>query len=223
MSDRTRDRSNGAAPAPRTSGPSAPATGHAGAPAHRIVTSWHLVSPKAPELSEVEFGLTIFTNAYSRWLTRCMAAAGVGDCAPIDVLVLHHVNSQGLEKKLADICFVLNVEDTHVVSYSLKKLAAMGLVEGAKRGKEVFFHATDAGRETCERYRQVRETCLLPGFSGAADENARLGDAGSLLRTLSGRYDQAARAASASLFTSLAPVATAPPARKAKRTRAARR
>ena len=38
--------------------------------------------------------------------------------------------------------------------------------------------------------------CLLPGFSGEA-ENVRLGDLARMLRTLSGRYDQAARAASA--------------------------
>jgi predicted MarR family transcription regulator len=98
---------------------------------------------------------------------------------------------------------VLNVEDTHVVSYALKKLAGMGLVEGSKRGKEVFFRTTGRGRAACERYRQVRETCLMPGFAGTSEENLRLGDVASLLRTLSGRYDQAARAASASMFTSL--------------------
>lgn len=197
------------------------------APGHRIVTSLHLVSPKSPELSEVEFGLAIAGNAYSRWIVRCMAAAGYPDTAALDALVLHHVNNQDQEKKLADICFVLNVEDTHVVSYALKKLAGMGLVESSKRGKEVFFRTTARGRLACERYRQVRETCLLPGFAGTAEENAGLGHAASLLRTLSGRYDQAARAASASLFTSLdagdagvlaapaAPAAARKPARQA--------
>ncbi len=175
----------------------------AAAPGHRIVTSQHLVSAKTPELSEVEFGLAIVYNAYARWMLRCMAAAGFPDMAALDVLVLHHVNSQDQEKKLADICFVLNVEDTHVVSYALKKLAGLGLLEGSKRGKEVFFRTTERGRDACRRYRQVRETCLMPGFAGTADENARLGDAAALLRTLSGRYDQAARAAAASMFTSL--------------------
>jgi predicted MarR family transcription regulator len=175
----------------------------AAAPGHRIVTSQHLVSAKSPELSEVEFGLAIVFNAYSRWMLRCMTAAGFPDMAALDVLVLHHVNSQDQEKKLADICFVLNVEDTHVVSYALKKLVGLGLLEGSKRGKEVFFHTTERGRDACRRYRQVRETCLMPGFAGTPEENARLGDAAALLRTLSGRYDQAARAAAASMFTSL--------------------
>jgi predicted MarR family transcription regulator len=195
-------------------------------PGHRIVTSLHLVSPKSPELSELEFGLIIFNHAFSRWTVRCMAAAGCPDIAALDVLVLHHVNNQSQEKKLADICFVLNVEDTHVVSYALKKLAGLGLVEGSKRGKEVFFGTSAHGREVCERYRQVRETCLLPGFSGTDEDNRRIGDAASLLRTLSGRYDQAARAASASLFTTLGAAAatgaqagTAVPRRKAKAAR----
>lgn len=164
----------------------------------RIVSSDHLASGKVPELSEMEFGMILSWHAFSRWMMRCMGAAGVKDMTPIDVLVLHHVMHRRSEKKLADICFVLNVEDTHVVTYSLKKLAAAGLVKSGKRGKEVFFSVTDEGAATCLRYRDVREACLMPGFSGAEDENMRLGELAKMLRTLSGRYDQAARAASAS-------------------------
>ena len=170
--------------------------GNTGQEVRRIVSSEHLVSEKCPELSELEFGLIIASNAFGRWMTRCMAGAGVKDMTETEILVVHHVNHRGREKKLADICFVLNIEDTHVVSYALKKLANLGLVSGERRGKEVFWSTTEAGRELCERYRQVREACLLPGFSGAEDENLRIGDMARLLRTLSGRYDQGARAAS---------------------------
>ena len=90
---------------------------------NRIVSSQHLVSSKSPELSELEFGLIIAWHAFARWMMRCMTAAGVKDMTPIDVLVLHHVAHRDTEKRLADIGFVLNVEDTHVVSYSLRKLA----------------------------------------------------------------------------------------------------
>jgi predicted MarR family transcription regulator len=162
----------------------------------RIVSSEHLVSDKSPELSELEFGLIIASNAFGRWMTRCMGGAGVKDMTETEILVVHHVNHRGREKKLADICFVLNIEDTHVVSYALKKLANLGLVSGNRRGKEVFWSTTEAGRALCERYRQVREACLMPGFSGTAEENERIGDLARLLRTLSGRYDQGARAAS---------------------------
>ena len=162
----------------------------------RIVSSEHLVSSKSPELSEFEFGMIIAWHGFARWMMRCMTAAGVKDMTPTDVLVLHHVAHRGVEKRLADICFVLNVEDTHVVSYSLKKLAGLGLVKSARRGKEAFYSTTDEGMTMCHRYREVRESCLMPGFSGAADENERIGEMARFLRTLSGRYDQAARAAS---------------------------
>ena len=162
----------------------------------RIVSSEHLVSDKCPELSELEFGMIIASHAFGRWMIRCMSAAGVKDMTETEILVLHHVNHRGREKKLADICFVLNIEDTHVVSYAVKKLANLGLVSGERRGKEVFWSSTTEGEALCERYRQVREACLMPGFSGAEEENLRIGDLARLLRTLSGRYDQGARAES---------------------------
>lgn len=170
--------------------------GSVGSAVRRIVSSEHLVSDKCPELSELEFGLIIASHAFGRWMTRCMAGAGVKDMTETEILVVHHVNHRDREKKLADICFVLNIEDTHVVSYALKKLANLGLVSSTRRGKEVFWSTTDAGRALCERYRQVREACLMPGFPGVEEENLRLADTARLLRTLSGRYDQGARAAS---------------------------
>lgn len=178
-----------------SSTPSTPTVSPLAADSQRIVTSAHLVSEKSPELSELEFGLIIATHAFNRWMTRCMGAAGVKDMTAVDVLVLHHTNHRGMEKRLADICFVLNIEDTHVVSYSLKKLVAAGYVRSQKKGKEVFFSTTEAGAALCMRYRDVREACLMPGFSGSAEENRQLGDFAKLLRTVSGRYDQAARAA----------------------------
>ena len=165
---------------------------------NRIVSSEHLVSPKSPELSEFEFGMIIAWHGFARWMMRCMTAAGVKDMAPTDVLVLHHVAHRNSEKRLADICFVLNIEDTHVVNYSLKKLMGLGLVRSVRHGKEAFYSTTVGGNEICERYRRIREGCLMPGFSGTEAENQRIGDLAGLLRTLSGRYDQAARAASTS-------------------------
>ncbi|KAG1446230.1 hypothetical protein G6F57_017373 [Rhizopus arrhizus] len=100
-----------------------------------IVSSAHLAS-SAPELSEVEFGLIIASHAFNRWMVRCMACAGLPELTSLDILVLNHVFHRGRGKKLADICFTLNVEDTHLVNYSLKKLERLGVVQSAKTGKE---------------------------------------------------------------------------------------
>lgn len=162
----------------------------------RIMSSAHLATGPHAELSELEFGLIISHNAFSRWVVRCMAAAGEPDLAVTDVLVLHHVHHRARGKKLADICFTLNYEDTHVINYSLKKLLAMGLVGSEKAGKEVFYATSDAGAALIERFRTVRGRCLLPSVEGELADGESLSDIARRLRMLSGLYDQAARAAS---------------------------
>lgn len=166
-----------------------------------IVSSAHLVSERAAETSAFEYGLYIASNAFNRWIVRCMAAAGYPDLAALDVMVLHSVNHRARDKKLADICFVLNIEDSHTVNYALKKLARAGLVAGDKRGKEIFYATTKDGQAACVKYRAVREDCLITAFSAfggdkAGELNAQIGEAADLLRALSGLYDQAARSAS---------------------------
>jgi predicted MarR family transcription regulator len=165
-----------------------------------FVTSSHL-AVSYPELSEFEFGLIVAGHAFERWIQRCMAAAARGrrEMAAVDVLVLHHVHHRRAPKRIADVCFVLNIEDTHVVSYSLKKLAAAGLVRGEKKGKEVFFRTTAAGATLCARYKQVRDACLVAGMPRSEEEARRLSAVSRMLREKAGAYDQASRAATVSL------------------------
>jgi predicted MarR family transcription regulator len=161
----------------------------------RILSSAQLAEAPAGELSELEFGLIVAGHAFTRWTTRCMAAAGTPDLAPTDILVLHHVQHRDRAKKLADICFTLNYEDVHVVSYALKKLVNLGLLASDKQGKEVFYSVTAEGRALVSRYREVRRACLLQAVAGDLGDPRTLAQAARLLRTLSGLYDQAARAA----------------------------
>ena len=98
-----------------------------------------------PALSELEFALTILGNAFQRWSVRGMGAAGIAGLAPIDVLVLHAANHRGREKTLSDICMMFNIEDTHVVTYALKKLEGLGLIATGRRGKEKTVQATREG------------------------------------------------------------------------------
>lgn len=160
-----------------------------------LVSSAHLVADGAAELSEFEFGLTLANNAFQRWIVRCMAAAGYPDLGALDVLVLHSVNHRDRAKKLADICLVLNVEDTHLVVYALKKLVKLKLVAGTKQGKENVYATTRKGGEACQRYREVRDRCLVESYAAFDAKGDAVGDLAGLLRTLSGLYDQAARTA----------------------------
>ena len=161
----------------------------------RIVSSSHLVSEQAAELSEFEFGLNMAVNAYHRWIVRCMAAAGQDGLSALDVLVLHLVNHREREKRLSDLCFLLNIEDSHVVNYALKKLTKQDLVATQRRGKETFYATTDEGQAACRRYRDIREDCLIASHAALGHDNPEIGEAARMLRVLSGLYDQAARAA----------------------------
>ncbi|MES2103098.1 MAG: winged helix DNA-binding protein [Pseudomonadota bacterium] len=160
-----------------------------------IVSSAHLAQGRSAELSEFEFGMIIAGNAFNRWAVRCMAAAGMKDMTITDVLVLHHINHRAREKKLADIAFILNIEDTHIVNYSLKKLQALELVQTEKRGKEVLYSTNEAGQAVCKRYYDIREQVLVSGLTGDGTESFELSELARFLRVLSGLYEQAARAA----------------------------
>jgi predicted MarR family transcription regulator len=162
-----------------------------------IVSSAHLASPGAEELSEFEYGLIVANNAFSRWIVHCMKAAGVSDLSALDVLVLHNLYHRGRAKRLADLCLVLGIDDTHVVTYALKKLVQLGLVARDKPSKEVFYHVTNDGEAACRRYREIRDQCLLTSFAQSHKDAAELlSGLARHLRNLSGLYDQAARAAS---------------------------
>jgi hypothetical protein len=160
-----------------------------------IVSSAHLVSADSAEMSEFEFGLIVAGNAFHRWIIHCMAAAGLKDLTPLDVLVLHHVTHRARDKRLADICFIMNIEDTHLVNYALKKLQGLGVVVSQKNGKDVTYAATEEGRAYVQRYREIRESCLIDALKADDGLNRDIGELARLLRVLSGMYDQAARAA----------------------------
>lgn len=162
----------------------------------RIVSSRHLAEGDGWEASEFEFGLIIAFSAFSRWMVKCMAAAGQTEMSPLEILVLHNVNHRGRDKRLSDVCFLLNIDDTHTVNYALRKLSKAGLIESEKRGKEVFYRTSESGAKLCDAYRLIRERCLLEGLGRMDISGEELSNLGASLRALSGQYDQASRAAS---------------------------
>jgi predicted MarR family transcription regulator len=139
--------------------------------------------------------MIIAYNAFSRWMTRCMSAAGNTDLTPLEILVLHNANHRGRDKRLSDICFILNIEDTHTVNYALRKLMKMALLTSEKRGKEVFYSTSAAGQELCEAYRKIRNLCFVDGLSRTDLTGEEMREIAARLRSLSGQYDQASRAA----------------------------
>ncbi len=160
-----------------------------------IVSSSYLAQGAMPTLSEFEFGLIMASHAFQRWMVRCMTAAGIAGLAPLDVLVLFSVHHRTKAKRLADICLVLNIEDTHLVTYSIRKLEAAGLVKSGKAGKEKTVTLTEQGEQACINYREVRESLLVETIKSLGLKPETASELARELRVLSGHYDQAARAA----------------------------
>lgn len=177
--------------------PAGPATfaGALGLDIGPVVSSAHLAAGRSPGLSEVEYGLMIASNAFNRWMVRCMAASGYPGLSATEVAILHSIAHRDREKRMADIALVLDIEDTHVVSYAMKKLEAAGLIATRRLGKEKMVRLSETGVEACQRYAQLREKLLLDITGQAQLAEAELSKVAAILRMLSGAYNQAARAA----------------------------
>ncbi len=124
-----------------------------------------------------------------------MAAAGVPGLSPVEILVIHSVRHRDRPKTLADLCLVLDIEDTHVANYAVKKLEAAGLVKSGKAGKEKTIQVTDKGLDALKRYAEIRERLLVEATKVSGLSQDDLSDIASHLRALSGYYEQAARSA----------------------------
>lgn len=160
-----------------------------------IVSSAHLAAGGSPALSETEFGLILAVHAFERWIVRCMAAAGVPNLSPLEVLILHIVRHRDRPKSVADVALILDIEETHVATYALRKLEGAGLVKTRRAGKEKVVEATQAGLDACTRYAAIREQLLVKPLRSSGPSEEILSEVGEVLRAVSGYYNQAARSA----------------------------
>lgn len=160
-----------------------------------IVSSAHLAEGDSPALSELEFGLILLLHAFDRWIVRCMAASGVPNLSPLEVLILHIVRHRSRPKRFADIALILDIEELHLVTYAVRKLEATGLVSTRRHGKEKVVSVTPHGAEVCARYTSVREQLLVKPLRTSGPSEEALSSVGEMMRSVSGYYNQAARSA----------------------------
>ncbi|WP_194088873.1 winged helix DNA-binding protein [Vibrio hibernica] len=158
-----------------------------------IVSSSHLASEAAITLSEFEYALTMMNNAFQRWMQSCSSTTGMSELSPLDILVVHNIYHRNRPKRISDVAFTLNIDDLHTVSYSVRKLVKLALVESTRQGKDTFYNITQTGESFCNQYRDIREQCLVEALQHMK-LNEKLGDVATLMRSLSGFYDQASRA-----------------------------
>ena len=150
-------------------------------------------SPDEDKLNELEYALIIMSNAYSHWLLRSTAATGDSQLNLVDIVVLHNLFCYKRPKRVADICFTLNMTDTHTVSYSLRKLIKLKLLESKKVGKDYFYTVTESGTELCLKYFDINHECLSKRYNAVAISQNKLSRLSKFLNDLSSIYDQATR------------------------------
>ncbi len=158
-----------------------------------IVSSSHLASKEGASLSEFEYALTMMNNAFHRWMQSCSTTSGMPELSPLDIMIVHNIYHRNRPKRIADVAFTLNIDDLHTVSYSVRKLAKLNLVESIRQGKDTFYSVTQSGEDFCNHYKEVREQVLVDVIKRVGMDE-QLSDIATLMRTLSGFYDQASRA-----------------------------
>ena len=149
---------------------------------------------ESEQLSELELTLTVLWNCVRRWLSQRSNSQAVNGLSDLDVFLMHLLVYRNKPLRGIDLAFALSIDDMHLVSYSLKKLARVGLISSRKAGKEVFYVATEKGQEHYFDFVNDRKKYLEPAMkflSKDFDLEALTG----FLRTLSSVYEQAARSA----------------------------
>jgi predicted MarR family transcription regulator len=144
------------------------------------------------ELSQLEMALTVLWNSARRWLSKRSSVNGLSD---LDVFLMHMLAYRNSPMRASDLAFALAIDDMHLVSYSLKKLTKLGLITSAKSGKEVVYHAAKAAEEDRDAFLEDRSRYVEPAIRDLMASGLDVGALTKALRTLSGVYEQAARAA----------------------------
>lgn len=149
------------------------------------------------ELRKFELALLDASRNFNKWVVSCAQATGIAALAlsENDVTTLRFLACSNRPKRVSEISFALNIEDVHIVSYSLKKLGRANYVDSTKTGKELYFTATEACHQFLDEYDKVRLSLLLESVKIVTDGKADLAEMAQYLRAMSGAYEQAARAA----------------------------
>ncbi len=149
-------------------------------------------------LSDFELSLTILWNSVKRWMSQRSKEGALNGLSNLDVFLMHLLVYRDRELRANDLAFALSIDDMHLVSYSLKKLARMEAISSEKIGKEVFYKATEVAKQHYREFLEDRERFLEPALNHLRYGEYDMESLSQLLRALSGVYEQAARTAASS-------------------------
>ena len=163
------------------------------------------------ELIDFVFTLVTFFYGFMRWVEKCMEASDTRGLKALDILVLHAIHQRTRGYSPNQIATTLNIDDVHLVAYSIKKLVAAGLVLPTREGRHQGYETTREGADACCSYMEIRKRYLLSSLWLLRENERDINHATKSLRVLTGMYDQAGRFAIADAVRSGQP--QSPPVR----------
>lgn len=168
-------------------------SGGADAPAHPARPDPLPGAEPGAALAEVERAFLVAGASFGRWAEGGFRAVGVEGIRSGDIMMLRLVARQEHGLRTADAALTLALTDTGATQ-AAGRLEKAGLVLSRGRGRNRRLGLSPRGAAALDRHRLLCAALLAPAIPRGAEE---LTAAASLLRLLSGQFDQAARAAAA--------------------------
>jgi predicted MarR family transcription regulator len=158
---------------------------------------WHLArTPIEIDVAELEYALMRSFEAFGRWQAECLASVIDFVVTGPENALLHIIRMNDRPKSIRDLAYMANREDIPNIQYSLRKLIKGGFVTRIGSGRAgVTYEVTPLGRDTTDRYADVRATLLIDAVKRVPELAQQLEDATRTLELMTGIYAQVARAA----------------------------
>jgi predicted MarR family transcription regulator len=157
--------------------------------------SWHLAENETElKLTEFEFLLWRVFFGFTRWQEDCQSCVdGSTDLMPHDIAILHVIRMKDRPKTQYELCKLLDRDDLPNISYSIRKLVKLGLIEKSKKqskGKVIAYQVTKAGLQNTENYKAVRKSILIKMFEDEFGEKD-FSEVIKVLSTINNLYNEA--------------------------------
>lgn len=161
-----------------------------------IDKSWHLAeTQKEIQIADFELLLWRVFHGFLKWQEECEYSANNNDLTGNELSVLHLIRMRDRPKTVADIAKLLNRDDTFNITYSIKKLLKMGLIERAKgstkRGST--YQISETGIKNTDMFTKARRSTLVETYMKEQDIN--LSELIKSLTKISSVYNEAAKLA----------------------------
>lgn len=155
---------------------------------------WHL-SENEDEMKVTEFELLLWRvfHGFLRWQEDCELATNGNALTGNELSILHIIRMKDRPKTANDIARLLNREDMFNITYSIKKLLKLGLIEKSKdtvkRG--VTYQITESGIKNTDDFVKTRKDILISLFG--KEPRINLPEVAQELVKIIALYDEAAR------------------------------